>query len=249
MTYPLSHTRHERLCWAQRGDCRQRWGEGSERAELGLGRPLGSACGVRCAALGQPKGHNSRVSAVVEVEVVVGGGRGWLAQGTGSAVLRAKGTKGCERMAATTSAATHGPRYTRARRCSNPYLPTNSAQHALSAQQSHGTQAAVDGRRSAAVVAVRADGTMDSLPTAITTCFYGIDAEAVAATKCFICQGSFQKLRPFPSGPGGASGSTPCRRHACCCNQLDPPGRPAPTTTNTTTTTTTTTTHPHMTTV
>jgi hypothetical protein len=48
-----------------------------------------------------------------------------------------------------------------------------------------------------------------SLPTAITTCFYGIDAEAVAATKCFICQGSFQKLRPFPSGPGGASGSTP----------------------------------------
>jgi hypothetical protein len=70
--------------------------------ERRLGRPLQSECGEQ--RLGQQKDTiHIHVSRVVMVE---GGGGRWLAQGTGSAMLQAKGTKGCERsMAATTSAA------------------------------------------------------------------------------------------------------------------------------------------------
>lgn len=108
---PTSQTSHERRLFLGAGEGTGDSPGGLGASGAGLGRPLQSEGGGR--RLGQQKDT-----------IHVSPGRWWWwagemmagPRGTGSAMLRAKGTKGCERMAATTSAARTAPG-TRERRC------------------------------------------------------------------------------------------------------------------------------------
>lgn len=121
---------------------------------------------------------------------------------TGSAMLRAKGTKGCERMAATTSAPRTAPGTVRGATLPppdhHPYPPIRptSAISSSRVRKRLSTAGVVPPGGEADYRAQTIDGRQTDRP---------IDAaqehprlhrhgEAVAAAKCFMCQVSFQKL-------------------------------------------------------